>query len=433
MGFFKLKGYKKLISIISAMLKAEVAGIGFPERGTPQGGIISPLLSNIVLNEFDWWITSQWENMPTRKKLEFVRNDNGVLDKANKYVALRKASNLKECYIVRYADDFKIFCRNRQDAEKLFHAVRDWLKVRLGLEINPAKSRIINLRKKASEFLGIELKAVVKGKKTNGSNKYVVKSHMNHKAIKRVKENLRPLIKGIQNPANKDEEYKAVQAYNAYVSGVHNYYRYATHISKDIRKIALGVNRTLNNRLKERLKTSGNPLPAYIAKGYGKSKQLRYVGGHPIIPIGYIQTKAPLYKRRNICKFTPEGRKMIHNNLDSVDTNILHYMMRNPVKGASVEYNDNRLSLFCAQYGKCHISGIKLEIGDIYCHHKVPRSLGGTDRYSNLVLVCEKIHILIHATSDDTISKIIKEYKLDRDKIRKLNTLRKKAGLPLVG
>ena len=37
---------KKLLSIISAMLKAEVAGIGFPEVGTPQGGIISPLLSN---------------------------------------------------------------------------------------------------------------------------------------------------------------------------------------------------------------------------------------------------------------------------------------------------------------------------------------------------------------------------------------------------
>ena len=34
----------------------------FPTKGTPQGGILSPLLANIVLNELDWWITSHWNH-----------------------------------------------------------------------------------------------------------------------------------------------------------------------------------------------------------------------------------------------------------------------------------------------------------------------------------------------------------------------------------
>lgn len=154
---------KTVLSIISSMLKAEVAGIGFPTKGTPQGGIISPLLSNIVLNELDWWITSQWENMPTRKVREYARSDNGAIDKNQKYEMLRKGSALKECYIVRYADDFKIFCRKRSDADKLFVAVKDWLKERLGLDISPEKSKIVNLRRQYSDFLGFKLKAVRKG------------------------------------------------------------------------------------------------------------------------------------------------------------------------------------------------------------------------------------------------------------------------------
>ena len=423
---------KHILSIISAMLKSEIAGIGFPERGTPQGGIISPLLSNIVLNELDWWVSSQWENIPTRKKREYARSNNGVIDKNQKYEMLRKESNLKECYIVRYADDFKIFCRKRSDAEKLFIAVKDWLKERLGLDISPEKSKIVNLKRRYSDFLGFKLRAVKKGVKANGETKYAIESHMSDKAIKKVKNQAREMVKRIEFPPNRNEEYKAIEAYNAYVSGVHNYYHYATHISKDMRKIAFGITRTMKNRLRDRLQTQGNQIPSYIAKRYGKSKQIRYVSGQALIPIGYVQTKAPLFKRREINQYTSEGRKAIHKNLESVNMRILHYLMRKPVQYASVELNMNRLALYCAQHGCCAVTKQPLEVGLIHCHHKIPRKQGGNDRYNNLVLVSETVHILIHSTDSEVIARYMQLLKLSAKQREKLNSLRKTAGLFLI-
>ena len=58
---------KRVISIISKMLEAEIPGIGKPQKGTPQGGILSPLLANIVLNELDHWIASQWRDFEIKE------------------------------------------------------------------------------------------------------------------------------------------------------------------------------------------------------------------------------------------------------------------------------------------------------------------------------------------------------------------------------
>ncbi len=413
---------KKLLCIISAMLKAEVAEIGFPEVGTPQGGIISPLLSNVVLNELDWWITSQWENVKTHTHKAYPRKDNGRIDKGKLYTKLRQ-TKLKECYIVRYADDFKIFCRKRSDAEKLFSATEKWLKDRLGLDISPEKSKIINLKRHFSEFLGFKLKLHKNGKGSNG-DKYTVKSHISPKAERKIKEKAKALINEIQRPKGRKTGYEAVLNYNAFVIGIHNYYCKATHVSLDFSKIAFSVKKSLKARLKNGLEQTGKHLPDCIRERYGTSSQLKYVHNTALAPIGYIQHKNPMFKKRIINKYTAEGRAEIHKNLEHVNMSVLLYLMRNPVMGRSMEYNDNRLSLYSAQLGKCAITKKILEIGEIHCHHKTPVYLHGGDNYMNLMLVTDEVHRLIHAVDTDVIAEHLKRLNLNKRQIAKINKLR---------
>ena len=97
-----------------------------PTKGTPQGGILSPLLANINLNEFDWWIANQWENFECKNITDYYNKKTGLLSRQYRYRKLRETSNLKEMYIVRYADDFKIFATTRENAEKIYIASKMW-------------------------------------------------------------------------------------------------------------------------------------------------------------------------------------------------------------------------------------------------------------------------------------------------------------------
>ena len=107
----------KIKRILKAPVKMPDGKLMYPKRGTPQGGIISPLLANIVLNELDHWIESNWGNNPIVYKYQTSKNNKGSTIKSNGYKAMRK-TRLKEMYIVRYADDFRIFCRTKTEAER---------------------------------------------------------------------------------------------------------------------------------------------------------------------------------------------------------------------------------------------------------------------------------------------------------------------------
>jgi len=110
----------RVLALIEAFLKAGIMdGLDewTPEQGSPQGAVISPLLSNIYLNPLDHHMAEQGFEM------------------------------------VRYADDFVVLCRTPEDAERALAVIRQWVQDN-GLVLHPTKTRIVDERIDGFDFLG---------------------------------------------------------------------------------------------------------------------------------------------------------------------------------------------------------------------------------------------------------------------------------------
>lgn len=181
----------------------------------------------------------------------------------------------------------------------------------------------------------------------------------------------------------------------------------------------------MKSRLKSRTKRSGElDRYIYIKRYYGKSKQMRFISGFPIIPVSYVKFQNPLSLSRKINSYTKEGRMEIHKNL-SVDMKTLYKLMQTRDAYRSIEYMDNRISLYSAQNRKCGVVSKVLEFDEIHCHHKKPKFAGGTDEYKNLIILHKGVHLLVHAVKESTIEKYIDKIKPDKKQLEKINKLRK--------
>jgi len=115
----------KVLNLIESWLKAGVMNEGKQEEthvGTPQGGVVSPLLANIYLHEMDKQVT----------KIDSVR-------------------------LVRYADDFVVLCKTKDEAERTMKQVEEIL-TRLKLRLNKTKTKIVNVNRGSFGFLGFKFK-----------------------------------------------------------------------------------------------------------------------------------------------------------------------------------------------------------------------------------------------------------------------------------
>lgn len=427
---------KNLLSLIGKMLRAPIEEKGeriIPDKGTPQGGVLSPLLANIVLNELDWWIASQWEEMPVHHVLpsDTYPNKNGTLNKGNLYKKLRK-SNLKECHIIRYADDFKVFCKTYGEAVKLKYAVEKWLMDRLKLETSKEKSKITNLETGYSEFLGIKFKLYRKG------GKWVIKSHMTEKALENQKKKLkRAISEACRSHSLEISQHNAIISYNQMVIGMHEYYNMATMICEDVHKLFPSIDITMKTRLNDRQsfekavpERRKGGMDEYFYQKYQSSKQLRFVNGMVIVPVAYCRTCNPMCHSPTVNRYTPEGRTEIHRMLlKDAYMDVLLQLGRDNSIAESIEFCDNMLARFVAVKGKCEVSKQQLEFEDVVCHRYIPKEQGGTDEYKNLRIIHKEVKKLIYETDVNTIHLLLESTGCKESaKLTKLNKWRKNVG-----
>lgn len=167
----------RVLSLIESFLKSGIMNEGIFEEsleGTPQGGNLSPLLSNIYLNHFD-------------RRM----GDHGYL-------------------LLRYADDIVIFCKFESDAQDALKRAKEILEGELKLKLSPEKTKIINARKKGVEFLGFHF---------NGRWK-----RPRDKARKRFREEIRRRTRR-QQPKNLE---MVIQSINPVIRGWGNYFKCGT-------------------------------------------------------------------------------------------------------------------------------------------------------------------------------------------------------------
>jgi RNA-directed DNA polymerase len=211
----KMNTFSLASRVIRGWLKSGVMDEGnlFPTpEGTPQGGVISPLLANIALHGLETFILSQY---PERK--------NG--------------QNWKP-QLIRYADDFVVLHPDLKVIEECQSLISEWLHA-LGLELKPSKTKIVHTlnplgeNKPGFDFLGFNIRSYPTGKTNSGKNNGKLTGFQTF--IKPSKENVKAQYQKI---AEHIESLKAapqmriISDLNPAIRGWSNYY--ATVVSKDV-------------------------------------------------------------------------------------------------------------------------------------------------------------------------------------------------------
>jgi group II intron reverse transcriptase/maturase len=346
-------------------------------EGTPQGGVISPLLANIALH-----------GLETHLK-EFVVSLPKPYPDANRGTVAKK----KALTVVRYADDFVIIHRNKEILERCVEETKRWL-CNVGLEISEEKSALRDCRN-GFLFLGFQIIQVRKIRIGRYKTKIIPSKQKRILFLK----NLREIIQ--RNKAN--TSYNLIRMLRPKIIGWANYYRFCEckkvfsyMTDRVFRKLRAWVfRRSRKGRLywKQKYFPSGN---TYSFKGRTHKDNWVFVGS----------TKGPGGKM--LTNFLPHmvwvpSEKYVKVAGDeSPFSHSLYWVKRS--KRYSLWLPTRIGNLYRKQHGKCTYCKKLFEFSDMLnwqVDHKIPRSQGGPDTYNNLQLLHRQCHV--SKTYDDKL------------------------------
>lgn len=358
--------------------------------GTPQGGVISPLLANIALH-----------GLESDVKTYYVNN----LYTGSSSIAVR--DRRRQVSVIRYADDFVVLHKDERTIHSLKAYIAKWLHANAGLELSEEKTNIKST-KEGFNFLGFHIISIPKG-----VDKVKCKIHVSRNSKNKLLQKTSSILRNNRSASPE----AIIMLLNPIIVGWCNYFRYAECVT-DFKQVEYSLFGQLRKWVFRR-KSKGIKSKKRLKERYFPSNtKVMFRGtehtGNWIL-VGKIHArgqKADEAPGRQITLVYPSWIKSefwvkIQGNKSPYNRENLYWAKRNP---KHCRWNARTIKLVRGQEYKCPIcEQLFTEDSTIEIDHVKPIALGGEDTTSNI----QAVHDYCHSAKTRIDRKIIKQQKSD--------------------